>query len=52
MAFAGNVGIEVALEPEFQQAGENPRMAVFGALFAEEVGLIIEVPFLTLSLPA
>ena len=37
MAFAGNTGVEVALEPPADGAGS------LGALFAEEVGLVLEV---------
>lgn len=43
MAFAGNVGIELTLNPKPPQPGENPQLALLGALFAEEVGLIMEV---------
>jgi phosphoribosylformylglycinamidine synthase len=38
MAFAGNTGVDVALEPPADGSG------ALGALFAEEVGLVLEVP--------
>jgi len=40
MAFAGNCGLDVVLHVE---AHEDPVMAIVSALFAEELGLVLEV---------